>query len=240
MDTPYFHQLFEPQLEKPVFVEGLSGLGNVGMIAARHLIESTGAKVFAELYAPYFPDYVAVNKDGTCHPPRFQFYAAKTEKNHYIILTGDSQPSMEDTIAHYDIFGEILNFAETHGSKFIITMGGVSTPNPANEVYIAATSEKLAHEHLDKGTKIYSEGRISGATGLLLGLAKMRGLKGISLLGATTGFGAERGVALSIFKILTNILESNIKKEVETKEKQEQTQDMKDEKTSQESVKGLF
>ncbi|MFC1486352.1 PAC2 family protein [Thermoproteota archaeon] len=240
METPYFLQLFDPQLKKPVFVEGLSGLGNIGMIAARHLIESTEAKVFAELYAPYFPDYVTVKKDGTCHPPHYQFYAAKTEKNHYIILTGDSQPSMEDTVAHYDICNEIMNFAETHGSKIIVTMGGVSTPNPANEVYIAATSEKLARKYLEKGIKVYSEGRISGATGLLLGLAKMRGLKGICLLGATTGFGAERGIALSIYKILMHILENNTNKQVETKEKEEQTHDIKNEKKTQESIEGLL
>lgn len=186
-------------------------MGNVGMIAAGHLIESTDAKVFAELYAPYFQDYVIVNKDGTCRPPRYQFHAAKTEKNHYIILTGDSQPSLEDTLAHYDLCDEILNFAEKYGSKFIVTMGGVVTSKPGNEVYIAATSEKLAQKHLDKGTHIYGEGRIIGATGLLLGLAKRRGWKGICLLGATTGFGAERGGALSLFKILTKILEADEK-----------------------------
>ena len=108
MDKPYFRQLFDPQLENPILVEGLTGLGNIGMIAARHLIEFTDAKVFAELYSPYFPDYVIVKKDGTCRPPRYQFYAAKTQKNHYIILTGDAQPSMEDTLAHYDICDEIL------------------------------------------------------------------------------------------------------------------------------------
>jgi uncharacterized protein (TIGR00162 family) len=221
MDKPYFRQLFDPQLENPIFIEGLTGLGNIGMIAARHLIESTDAKVFAELYTPYFPDYVIVKKDGTCRPPRYQFYAAKTEKNHYIILTGDAQPSMEDTLAHYDICDEILDFAAKHGSRFVVTMGGVATSNPANEVYIAATSQKLAQKYLNKETVVYGEGKIIGATGLLLGLAKRRGWKGICLLGATAGFGAERGVALSVYKVLMDILEPDTKKEAETEEKTE-------------------
>jgi uncharacterized protein (TIGR00162 family) len=210
MDKPYFRQLFEPQLKEPIFVEGLRGLGNVGMIAARHLIESTDAKVLAELYAPYFQDYVTVKRDGTCRPPRYLFYAAKTEKNHYIILTGDSQPSLEDTVAHYDLCDEILDFAEKHGSKFIVTMGGVVTTKPGNDVYLSATSDKLAQKHMDKGAQIYGEGRIIGATGLLLGLAKRRGWEGICLLGATTGFGTERGTALSVFKTLMNILDAEI------------------------------
>ena len=221
MDRPYFRQLFEPHLEEPILIEGLTGLGNVGMIAAGHLIEDADAKVFAEMYAPYFQDYVIVNKDGTCRPPRYQFYAAKTEKNHYIILTGDSQSSIEDTLAQYDICDEILNFAEKYGTKFIVTMGGIATPKPGNEIYIAATSEKLVQKYLDKGTRIYSEGRIIGATGLLLGLAKKRRLKGICLLRAITGFGAERGAALSLYKVLTNILEADKKKETETEEKTE-------------------
>jgi proteasome assembly chaperone (PAC2) family protein len=123
-------------------------------------------------------------------------------------LTGDSQPSLEDTVAHYDLCDELLDFAAKYGSKFIVTMGGVVTSKSGNDVYISATSKKLAKKHVDKGTKIYGEGRIVGATGLLLGLAKRRGWKGICLLGATTGFGAERGTGLALFKMLTSIVEA--------------------------------
>ena len=206
MDKPYFRSFFEPQLEKPIFVEGLPGFGNVGKIAAQLLIEYTSAKVFAELYSPSFPDYVIVNKDGTCRPPRYEFYAASTENNQFIILTGDSQPSLEDLLAHYDLCDEILDFTEKHGCKFIATMGGVPTPQSGGKVYVAATSEKLASENADKGAAIYGKGRIMGATGLLLGLAKKRGWKGICLLGATTGIRADRESALSVFKFLTKTM----------------------------------
>jgi uncharacterized protein (TIGR00162 family) len=212
LDKPIFCQIFEPQLKDPIFVEGLTGLGNVGLLAARHMIEETGAKVFAELYAPYFQDYVAVGKDGLCSPPRYRFYAAKTEKHDYIILTGESQPSLEDTLAHYDICDQILDFAQKYGSRFIVTMGGVVTSKPGTDVYISATSANLVKKHLDKGTQVYGEGRIVGATGLLLGLAKKRGWKGICILGATTGFGAERGTALALYKILTNIIDAETEK----------------------------
>jgi uncharacterized protein (TIGR00162 family) len=222
MDKPHFRQLFEPQLENPILVEGLAGLGNIGMIAARHLIECTEAKPFAEVYAPYFPDYVTVNKEGLCRPPRYRFYVAKTEKNHYIILTGDAQPSMEDGLAHYDICEEILNFAGKYGTARIMTMGGVVTSNAGNEVYIAATSDALAQKHLDKGVTIYSEGKIVGPTGLLIGLAKKRGWKGICLLGATSGFGTERAAALSIYKVLQQILDPEAKiLEAKTEQKPE-------------------
>jgi len=212
MDKPQFRQLFNPKLENPVFVEGLPGFGNVGKIAARLLIEYTKAKRFAELYSPSFPDYVIVNRNGICRPPRYEFYASSINKNQFIILTGDTQPSLEDVTAHYQICDQILDFAEKYRCKLIVTMGGVPTPRPKEgEVYLAATSEKLAAENMDKGAILYKRGRIMGATGLLLGLAKERGLEGLCLLGATTGLKADRGAALSVFKFLMKTLGAEVK-----------------------------
>jgi hypothetical protein len=206
MDKPYFHIVFHPNLKNPVLVEGLPGFGNVGKIAARLLIEFTHAKVFAELYSPSFPDYVIVGRDGICRPPRYEFHAATLGNTDVIILTGDAQPSLEDLKAHYMLCGEILDFAEQHGVRFLVTMGGIPTPKPAEEVYVAATSPKLAAETVEKGAILYGRGRIMGATGLLLGLAKNRGWKGICLLGATTGLKADRGAAFTVFKFLMKTL----------------------------------
>ncbi len=206
MDKLEIRHLYRPKLERPIFVEGLPGFGNVGKIATRLLIKYTQAKLFSELYSPTFPDYVVVNKEGICRPPRYEFYEASTDKNQFIILTGNSQPSLEDVVAHYQVCGEILDLIQEYKCRLIVTMGGVPTPNPGGEVYLAATSEKLARENTEKGALIYERGRIGGATGLLLGLSKERELEGICLLGATTGLKADRGAALSVFKFLMKIL----------------------------------
>lgn len=206
MDKPVFRQLYTPELKDPIFVEGLPGFGNVGKIAARFLIEFTSAKPFAELYSPTLPDYVIANKNGVCRPPRYEFYASTTQKHHLIILTGDAQPSLEDVVAHYELCDEILQFVEKYECKLVVTMGGVPTPQPTKEVYAAATSEKLAVETMEKGAILYGKGRIVGATGLILGLAKNHGMNGICLLGATTGLRADQGAALTVFKFLTKIL----------------------------------
>jgi len=210
MDKPYFRNLFRPELKEPVFVEGLPGFGNVGKIAARLLIEFTQAKLFAELYSPSFPDYIIVNKNGICRAPRYEFYASSAGKTHFIVLTGDAQPSIEDIVAHYRLCGEILDFIQEHGCKLLVTMGGVPMPRPAGEVYVAATSSKLAVEIMEKGAVIYGEGKIMGATGLLLGLAKSRGWEGACLLGATTGLKADREAAFSVFKFLMKMLGTDV------------------------------
>jgi hypothetical protein len=211
MDRSYFLQTSNPVLEKPIFVQGLPGFGNVGKIAAHLLIKFCGAKPFAELYSPSFPDYVSVNSSGICRLPRYEFYAASMEKNDFIIMTGDTQPSFDDVVAHYSLCGEILDFVERKGCSLIITIGGAPITEEKTQVYVAATSPRLALEFMEKGAVIYSKGRVVGATGLVLGLAKERNLDGVCLLGATTGFRADRGAGFSVFKFLMKALGNEVK-----------------------------
>jgi hypothetical protein len=93
----------------------------------------------------------------------------------------------------------------------IVTMGGMPMMEEKTQVYVAATSPRLAQEFMDKGAVIYSQGRIMGATGLLLALAKERGLEGLCLLGATNGLRTDRGAGFSVFKFLMKALGNEVK-----------------------------
>jgi proteasome assembly chaperone (PAC2) family protein len=211
MDKPYLRKLSNPALENPVFVQGLPGFGNVGRIAAHLLIKFFDAKPFAELYSPSFPDYISITSKGIAHLPRYEFYYAPMEKNNLVIMTGEIQPSFEDVVAHYEVCEVVLDFVESLGCRFIVTMGGVPISEDKTQVYIAATSNRLATEFMEKGAVIYSKGRIVGGTGLTLALAKERKIEGVSLLGTTMGFKADRGAGFLVFKFLMKALGKEIK-----------------------------
>ena len=211
MDKLYLREMFNPALENPVFVQGLPGFGNVGRIAAHLLIKFCEAKPFAELYSPSFPDYVSISTKGIAHLPKYEFYAAPMEKNNLVIMTGEIQPSFDDVLAHYQVCSEIVDFAEKIGCHFVVTMGGVPLTDDKTQVYVAATSSRLATEFAEKGAAIYSKGRIVGGTGLTLALAKERKLDGVCLLGSTTGFKADRGAGFMVFKFLMKALGKEIK-----------------------------
>jgi len=207
LENSYIHQRFRPKLDNPVFVEGLPGFGNVGKIAAQLLIQFCEAKLFAEYYSPFFPDYVTINGDGICSPPRYEFYVPQSgEKLNAVVLTGNSQPPLDDVTAHYRICEEILDFAQKLGCSFIVTIGGVPVSTDRKDVYVAATSNELAAKVMEEGGIIYGKGRIMGATGLLLGLAKERGLDGICLLSATEGLQPDKDAGFAAFNLLTKIL----------------------------------
>jgi uncharacterized protein (TIGR00162 family) len=211
MDKPYFREISNPALENPVFVQGLPGFGNVGRIAAQFLIKQCGAKPFAELYSPTFPDYVSVSSKGICHLPRYEFYYATIDKTNFVIMTGETQPSFDDVLAHYEVCGEIVNYIQKLGCRFIVTIGGVPLTEEKAQVYVAATSPKLATEFMEKGAVIYSRGKIVGGTGLTLALAREQGIDGVCLLGATTGFKSDRNAGMLAFKFLMKALGKEIK-----------------------------
>jgi uncharacterized protein (TIGR00162 family) len=211
VDKPQLREYTNPNLENPTFIQGLPGFGNVGRIAANLLIKHANAKPFAELYSPSFPDYVAVSTKGTCFLPRYEFHAANLEGTDYVIMSGETQPSFDDVLAHYEICGEILNYAQKLGCRFIITIGGVPLTEEKAQIYVAGTSPRLAAEFMEKGAAIYSRGRIVGGTGLTLAMAKERGLDGICILGATAGFESDKAAGLLAFKFLMKALGKEIK-----------------------------
>jgi uncharacterized protein len=211
MDKAYLRKLASPILENPVFVMGLPGFGNVGRIAAHLLIKFCDAKLFAELYSPSFPDYISIDSKGICYLPRYEFYSASLEKNNLVIMTGEIQPSFDDVVAHYEVCEEVLDFVESLGCRFMLTMGGIPITEEKAQMYVAATSPRLAAEFMEKGAVIYSKGRIVGGTGLILALAKERKLEGVGLLGTTTGFKADREAGFLVFKFLMKSLGKEIK-----------------------------
>jgi proteasome assembly chaperone (PAC2) family protein len=208
LEASYVHQLFEPELQNPVLVEGLPGFGDVGKIAAKSLIQFYKAKVFAEYYSPFFPDYVVVSREGVCSPPHYRFHVSTAEdESSVVILTGNSQPPLDNVTACYEICEEILDFAQGKlGCSFMITTGGTPVSTDKKDVYVAATSNALAKGVMDRGGVIYGKGRIMGTTGLLLGLAKQRGLDGICLLGATSGLQPDKDAGHAIFQFVLKLL----------------------------------
>jgi len=210
MEEPYLRLLFAPELKRPMLISGLPGIGNIGRIVATLMIEFSQAKLFAELYSPSFPDYILIDDEGVCHSPRYEFYVSRMGKRDLIILTGDAQPSADDTPGHYEVCGRALDLVTDRGCRFIVTVGGVPGPHVDKEIYVAATSQKIAMNFVDKGATIYTGGRIIGASGLLLGLAKERGLEGVCLLGSTPGLTADRESAFYVYKFLMKSLETNI------------------------------
>lgn len=210
--------LEKPKLKNPVLVEGLPGMGNVGKVTADYLADALDAVPFAELYSDNYPYHVFVNEDDSVDLPRNIFYYWKAKKkgqNDLIILTGDVQ-SMNPQ-GHYEIVNEVLDFAEKFGVKQVITIGGFAVNRiPKSPRVIGAVTEGKLKKNFQKMGVNFEAGQrvgiIIGASGLLLGLAKVRGIKGLCLIGETLGRSmfTDTRAAKSVLEVLCKILKVKI------------------------------
>ncbi|MEM5804903.1 MAG: proteasome assembly chaperone family protein [Candidatus Aenigmatarchaeota archaeon] len=178
------------KLRNPLCIVGLPGIGNIGRIGLGYIVSHSKAKRFARLYSPYFFPFVMVH-DNRIHVLRNEFYALKGAKRDYILLIGDCQTY--DPKGHYEIAGKVVDFVKSLGCKEIITIGGFSTGKIKDKpaVYGVASHDEIKKKLKEAGVDTNVAGKVStivGAAGLMLGVAKVKGLKGFTLLGETSGF----------------------------------------------------
>lgn len=182
-----------PKLKDPLVIEGLPGMGNVGKVSAEYLAETLDATLFAELYSDNYPYHVFVNEDDTVDLPKNSFYYWKAKRKgqrDLIIITGDVQ-SMNPQ-GHYEVVNEMLDFVDKFGAREVVTIGGFAVPRiPEKPKVIGAVTDlKMKKKYSKMGILFESGSRVGiiiGASGLLLGLAKIRGMSGICLIGETIG-----------------------------------------------------
>lgn len=200
--------LKKPDLKNPILIEGLPGVGNVGKLAAEHLIDEINAQKFVEIYSTDFPPQVFVNPDGTIRLVKNGMYYWKGKKSDLIVLTGDYQSL--STRGQYLLAQSVLDIIQEYGTNMIYTLGGygVGVEVEQPQVTGAATHKSLIKELKKYGIIFKDEGGggIVGASGLLLGLGKLRGMKGVCLMGETSGYMVDPTSAREVIKVLAEIL----------------------------------
>ncbi|HLC88513.1 MAG TPA: PAC2 family protein [Candidatus Nanoarchaeia archaeon] len=204
----------EPKLNRPVLIEGLPGIGNVGKIAVDFLIEEFKAKRLYTFFSHKFPHSVFVNEDNLVEVPKLEMYYKQFRdhsKKDLLLLTGDIQPIDEESC--YSFCEEIIKIAKQHHCTEIITTGGIGLQNvPENpKVYCTGNDEQLSKQYVKKGLQTEKNifgvvGPIVGVSGVLLGLGKKRGVKGVALLAET--FGHPMYLGIKGAKELLRVLES--------------------------------
>ena len=182
-----------PELKDPILVEGLPGVGNVGKLAAEHLLEQVGAKRFAVIFSKYFPPQVLGGKGPDI-----------------ILLVGDYQGLTPE--GQYELSAAIIDLCVDMKVKRIYTLGGFGVGKMVDEPRVlgAATTIELVDEMKESGV-IFSRGEpgsgIVGASGLLLGLGQKEAIEAVCLMGETSGYFIDPNAARKLLIILSRLLD---------------------------------
>ncbi len=209
MDDVIVRYFFEPEVKNGILIEGLPGVGNVGKLAAEHMIDVLGARKFASLYSRYLPPQVLISDDGTVRLVSQDLHVYRGEDADIVFLTGDYQGMSQE--GQYELSMATLDIVEKLGVKKIFTLGGYGSGKMEDEPRVlgAVTDEKMIPELKDAGVE-FSAGEpssgIVGASGLLLGLGELRGMKGACLMGETSGYFVDPRGASALIAILSKVL----------------------------------
>jgi uncharacterized protein (TIGR00162 family) len=209
MDEFDIETVAEDDLDEPVLIEGLPGVGHVGKLAAEHLLEEYDSDLLKRVYSEHFPPQVTV-EEGHTKLACLEFHAVRPENGEdLLVLTGDHQA--QDAAGHYRLAETVLDVAESAGVARLFALGGVPTGELVDDhaVIGAATSEDVLAE-LEEASVEFREdepaGGIVGVSGLLLGLGERRGFEGACLMGETSGYLVDPKSAQAVLEVLQDAI----------------------------------
>jgi len=215
----------EPQLENPILVASWPGIGNIGIIAVDTLKGILGAEELGEIepWEFFYPKRVLIRKGvlESLEFPTSKFYFKRMRGGDIVFFIGEEQPTEGGRIyaegkKAYHMANLVLDVAERFQCRRIYTSGAaVALIHHATKprVWAVPNSESLIPEIEGYGNTVLmsdlegrgGHGNITGLNGLLLGVAKKRGVEAICLMGEIPVY--LQGLPLSYPKASKSVLE---------------------------------
>ena len=184
-------------------IAGWPGIGNIGLVAVDHLKSMVDAEEFGEIepWEFFYPRRVFIRGGEILglEFPTNKFYFKQSEKQDMIFFMGEEQPAdgggtYAEGSRAYRMANMVLDVATKFGCRRIYSSGAAVAPihhSMKSRVWAVPNSEDLVPEIRGyQNTVLMSDiegrggqGHISGLNGLLLGVARKRGLDALCLMG---------------------------------------------------------
>jgi len=199
----------DPDLDEPVLIEGLPGVGHVGKLAAEHLLEEHESTLVRRVHSKHFPPQVSVD-EGRVRLAGAEFYVIEElDGPDLLVLTGDHQA--QDNVGHYGMADTFLDVAGAFEVERLFALGGVPTGELIEEYSVlgAATTDALVDDLEGVGVEFRGDepaGGIVGVSGLLLGLGQRRGFEAACLMGETSGYLVDPKSAQAVLGVLSDLV----------------------------------
>jgi len=213
MEDIEIDEVATPELDDPVLIEGLPGVGHVGKLAAEHLLEEFDGELVRRVYATEFPPQVSVDDEGVAELTCAEFHAVETDGADLLVLTGDHQAG--SNAGHYRLTSTFLDIAEEFGADRAFALGGVPTGELVEEYTVlgAVSDATLVDDLEDAGVEFRADepaGGIVGVSGLVLGLGGRRGFDAACLMGETSGYLVDPKSARAVLETLEAVLDFSV------------------------------
>ena len=193
----------EPTLENPIMVASWPGIGNIGIIAVDTLRNMLEAEELGEIepWDFFYPKKVLI-RNGELKDlefPSSKFYFKRTGEKDLLFFIGEEQPAdggrtYAEGKKAYQMANLVLDVAQRFGCQRVYTSGAAVAPihhTTRPKVWAVPNSKGLISEVKTYENAILmseiegreGQGNITGLNGLLLGVARKRGIEAICVMG---------------------------------------------------------
>jgi proteasome assembly chaperone (PAC2) family protein len=205
----------QPTLCDPRLFAAWPGMGNVALGAGVYLQSTLGARQIAQLDGRdlYHASSVKVEAGVLSVPqiPKTNLFVWRnpSPQGDLALLLGSSQPPPDKAA---DYAAAVVETARRLGAEIIYTAAAAPVNRPPTEtprVWGVATHRELLTSLQGLGVHVMDSGEISGLNGLVLGVAKEMGLRGMCLLGEIPIFAIQvpnPQASLAVLKVLVEVL----------------------------------
>ena len=215
MDTREIIKLHRhPRPRSCAMIASWPGIGDVSLTAAKYIVDKLNAAEIGEIEPVSFFEPVGVtvreNIVESPHFPESKFYYWQYPKpgKGLLIFIGEEQPAFKG----YELVNCVLDVAQRFRVSRVYSCAAAVTRIHHSEemkVWGAATDSDLVDELSKHNVILRGNLRIAGLNGLILGMAKERGMEGICLLGEVPSYAtqiANPKASLAVLGILTKML----------------------------------
>jgi proteasome assembly chaperone (PAC2) family protein len=226
----------DPEMRETVLFCGWPGIGNIGLIAIDTLQGALRASAFGEIepWDFFAPRKVVIANGllGELEFPRNRFYHQRVNDQDVMFFIGEEQAGggragYGEGKKAYELANLVLDVAEKYGCRRVFTSGAAvaqihHTTKP--RVWAVPNHPRLMEEIRNYDNTILmseiagrgGQGSITGLNGLMLGVARQRGLEAICIMGEIPYYlqGAPwpyPKASLSILKLISQMLNVRMK-----------------------------
>ena len=192
-----------PPREPVVAISGLPGLGAVGAGTASLFIEKSAVKplVLRHIVLDHSLRTLFVNDQGVAEPSSYTLFYVEVEglKTPALVFVGAFQPP--SSIGQHRLADLFLRTAKELGSTVMLTLGGYHTQltGKQRKVFVLPNDFQTYRACLEAGIHV-TGGQVTGAAGIIAGLARYYSFKGGCLLAETDGDAPDRVASLTLYE----------------------------------------
>lgn len=193
-------------VSKPVLISGYPGLGRIGEVALRFLVKGLSAKQIGSVTSPYFSTQAVIGRDGVARLTAVRLYLKPRADGDLLLALGEQHQELMG--GEFETCRTLLSFFKKVGGDSVITVGGhMEPPREDLKTYGFASDARCVEQLKSAGITLAPAGTpIVGAAGVLLGLSRLLGLRGIGILGLTNSEGPDLESARHVLNNLDALL----------------------------------